>query len=242
MPLSTLEAPNLTERVVAALRERLAAGEFAQGAKLPSEGEIAGVYGVSRTVVREAISQLRASGYVETRRGVGTFARDAGAVTPAFPLAPIDPDALAEVIALLELRISLETETAALAAKRRTQEELRHLEDLLASIGAAAATGGDAPDADFEFHVAVAVATHNHYFADLLRHLGRAMIPRTRIDTAGVARRPRGDYARETNSEHHDVLRAIAAGDSDAARAAMRTHLVNSRERLRGLLGAEPLR
>jgi len=233
-----LDSPNLTEQVVAALATRIASGDIAAGAKLPSESEFVAEFGVSRTVVREAISQLRARGLVATHRGIGTFAREGTADAVAFPVRPIDPAALAEVLALLELRISLETEAAALAAKRRSDAHLARMEALLETITRAARTGGDAADADFEFHLCVAEAAGNHYFSDLMRHLGRAIIPRTRVDSAGAAKLDRAEYVREVNREHGDLLRAIAHGDSDAARAAMRTHLVNSRERLRLLRGS----
>ena len=233
----TFEAHSLTEQVVAALRTRIESGAIAPNAKLPSESELVGEFGVSRTVVREAISQLRARGLVETHRGIGSFTRDRATATVDFPMDAVDDATLAEVLALLELRISLETEAAALAAKRRSDPQLSRMDALLASIARAARTGGDAADADFEFHLCVAEASGNHYFPDLLRHLGRGVIPRTRIDSASLARLDRAEYLHEVNREHGDVLRAIAGGDSDAARAAMRTHLVNSRERLRSLRG-----
>jgi GntR family transcriptional regulator, transcriptional repressor for pyruvate dehydrogenase complex len=232
-----LDAPNLTEQVVAALHQRVQAGEFRSGQKLPSEGELVVTYHVSRTVVREAISQLRARGLVETRRGIGTFARDALPVETAFPVPRVDQATLAEVLALLELRISLETEAAALAAKRASPAQVDRLRALLETIESAAQTGGDAADPDFEFHLTVAESTGNHFFSDLLRHLGRAIIPRTRIDSSAAAHQERGDYLRAVNREHQDIFRAIARNDSDAARAAMRTHLANSRERLRALKG-----
>ena len=228
------EAPNLTDQVVAALRRRVEAGEFADGAKLPSEGELVTMYRVSRTVVREAMSQLRARGLVETRRGVGTFARPQATRSP-FPVAGVDPATLSEVIALLELRMSLETEAAALAAKRASNAQVERLRELLEAIESAAQSDDDAADPDFEFHLTVAEATGNHYFCDLLRHLGRTIIPRTRLDSSAAARQDRSDYLRGVNREHQDIFRAIARNDADAARAAMRTHLANSRERLRSL-------
>ena len=231
------DAPSLTDQVVAALHRRVEAGEFTDGAKLPSEGELVALYRVSRTVVREAISQLRARGLVETRRGIGTFAC-AHPPRPPFPAAGVDPATLGEVIALLELRMSLETEAAALAAKRASSAQVERLRELLEAIESATHTGDDAADPDFEFHLTVAEATGNHYFGDLLRHLGRTIIPRTRIDSSAAARQDRSDYLRGVNREHQDIFRAIARNDADAARAAMRTHLANSRERLRSLQGS----
>jgi DNA-binding FadR family transcriptional regulator len=228
-------APNLTEKVVAALRTRIESGEFAADAKLPSEGQLVRGYGVSRTVVREAISQLRARGLVATRRGIGTFARHGIESAVAFPASRVDPAMLDEVVALLELRISVETETAALAAARRSDAQLARMATLVEAIDRAGESGGDDADADFEFHVTVAEAAHNHYFADLLRHLGRAIIPRTRVDSPAAARQERAEYVRTVNREHQEVYRAIARRDPDAARAAMRTHLANSRERLSAL-------
>lgn len=231
------DATSLTEQMADRLGARIASGAIAAGAKLPSESELVAEFGVSRTVVREAISQLRARGLVSTQRGIGTFAQARPSGQVEFPVRRVDPAALAEVLALLELRISLETEAAALAAKRRSPEQLVRMEALLETINRTAISGGDAADADFEFHMWVAEAAGNHFFPDLMRHLGRAIIPRTRIDSASFARLDRAEYLREVNREHGDVLRAIANGDSDAARAAMRTHLVNSRERLRLLRG-----
>jgi GntR family transcriptional repressor for pyruvate dehydrogenase complex len=228
---------SLTERVAETLRRHIETQNLRPGAKLPSEAELVASYGVSRTVVREAISQLRAGAVVETHRGIGTFVRDPATTTTAFPATNVDRGTLAEVLALLELRISLETEAASLAAKRRTDVDVQRLEELVEAIAAMAETGGDAADADFEFHLAVASASGNHFFTDLLRHLGRAIIPRTRIDSPGIAHQARADYLRQVNHEHRAVFRAIARQDADAARAAMRTHLANSRERLRSVRG-----
>jgi GntR family transcriptional regulator, transcriptional repressor for pyruvate dehydrogenase complex len=231
------DSRNLTDGVVAALTQRVERGEFAAGSKLPTEGELVAAYRVSRTVVREAISQLRARGLIETRRGIGSFARDPRGVLP-FAMPRIDPAALADVLALLELRISVETEAAALAAQRRSSSQAARLTRLVREMEHAAAREGDAADADFQFHLTVAEATGNHFFPDLLTHLGRAIIPRTRIDSPGAAHEARGEYLRRVNREHQAIERAIVRQDGDAARAAMRTHLVHSRERLRQLRDA----
>lgn len=226
-------APNLSQRLVRTLTERLAGGALPAGTKLPTESELMAQYGVSRTVVREALSQLRAGGQVETRHGIGTFVCEPAEGRPAFPVPPIDSDALAESIALLELRISLETEGAALAAVRRTGQQLEAIRRALAAIADGADGPGGSIGADIEFHVAIASATGNHYFADLLRHLGPALIPRGLVDAMPPTRERRADHQRRLIAEHEDIVAAIARGDADGARAAMRTHLAKSRERLR---------
>jgi len=92
---------------------------------------------------------------------------------------------------------------------------------------------GDAVSPDFRFHLAIANATGNRYFADIMSHLGAALIPRARIDSSRLAQEDQPRYLRRVNREHEEIYAAIARGDSESARAAMRIHLTNSRERLR---------
>jgi GntR family transcriptional repressor for pyruvate dehydrogenase complex len=104
----------------------------------------------------------------------------------------------------------------------------------LAEFAAAIDQGRDSVAADFRFHLEIARATRNGHFADLLTSLGSMIIPRSRLDDgSGPPSAERLEYLRRVNTEHESILDAIASGDSDAARAAMRTHLSNSRERRR---------
>ncbi|MCZ2499229.1 FCD domain-containing protein [Xylophilus sp. Kf1] len=201
------------------------------GDKLPTESAIMQSYGVSRTVVREALSKLQAAGLVETRHGIGTFvlATRAGGI---FRLDPADMTNSIDAIAVLELRISLETESAGLAAHRRTEADLAAMRDALAGFTAAFAAGTDTVAPDFRFHLAIARATGNRYFADILDHLGATIIPRTRITATRIPREDQSHYLQRVNREHDEILEAIARSDAESARAAMRVHLTNSRERL----------
>ena len=113
----------LAQTVVDRLAGRIRRGEFKAGDKLPTEYEITRAFGVSRTVVREAMSRLQAAELVETRHGVGTFVRE-GADSAPFRIAPVETATLNELIAILELRLSIEAEAAALAASRRSQAHL----------------------------------------------------------------------------------------------------------------------
>ena len=138
-----------------------------------------------------------------------------------------------DVIHVLELRISLETEAAGLAAQRATPEQCRAMENALTHFAAAIDEQSDAVPSDFEFHLEVAKATGNRHFADLMTYLGRRIIPRTRVNTADQAPEGREAYLKRVHSEHESIYNAIRNQDAESARAAMRTHLSNSRDRLR---------
>ena len=202
------------------------------GHKLPTEAELMGRFGVSRTVVRESISKLQASGLVETRHGIGSFVIEPPA-TGTFSIAPGDFATVADVISVLELRISLETEAAGLAAQRRGEENLRSMQAALQAFHESIRNDSDAVPSDFQFHMEVARATGNRHFAELMTYLGTMIIPRTRLNTARTAPEGRLRYLQRVNAEHETIYIAIRDRDAEAARAAMRTHLSNSRERLR---------
>ena len=222
----------LVGEIVASLGERVQQGHWPAGHKLPSESEIMAEFEVSRTVVREALSRLQAAGAVETRHGIGTFVL-APRESANFSLGSVDLAMVGDVIALLELRISLETEAAGLAAQRRTDAQLAQMQTALDDFQAALGQDSDAVPSDFAFHMEVARATHNRHFADLMGYLGTMVIPRARINTAQAAPEGRLNYLQKVHGEHESILSAIRNQDTEAARAAMRTHLSNSRERLR---------
>ncbi|CAB3865539.1 FadR/GntR family transcriptional regulator [Achromobacter anxifer] len=223
---------NLAQGLVDSITERIRGGEIRPGDKLPTESEIMREFGVSRTVVREALSRLQASGLVETHHGVGTYALEPSGGND-FRVDPADIATVRDVLVLLELRICLESEAASLAAARRNQAQLHEMRRALDAFRSALDTSGDTVTPDFQFHLLVAQATGNRYFADLMSHLGSAIIPRTRINSAKFAHEDRAAYLERVNLEHEDIYGAILRQDAEAARAAMRTHLSNSRERLR---------
>jgi len=222
----------LAFELVEALGERIRDGRYGVGDKLPTEAAIMGEFGVSRTVVREAISKLQAAGLVETKHGIGTFVVGLGDAAP-FRIGPEQFATLRDVIAVLELRIGVETEAAALAAQRRGEDNLREMRSALAAFAAAVEDGSDAVGADFRFHAEIARSTQNPHFAELMASLGAKIIPRSRLGGDEASSEQHREYLRRVNAEHESIFDAIVAGDADGARAAMRTHLVNSRERRR---------
>lgn len=226
------KSKSLTLHLVEKMTTQIRAGQLKAGDKLPTEAAIMQAHGVSRTVVREAISRMQASKLLETRHGIGTFVLPQDSA-PSFSVSAHQLSTLREVIALLEFRISIETEAAALAAQRRNSDNLKELRLIMSAFSKALADGRDAVQADFLFHQEIARATQNQHFQELMHSLGTGAIPRGRLEKSALLQPDRLLYLRKVYEEHESILNAIEAQDAEAARAAMRTHLSNSRDRLK---------
>ena len=221
---------SLVQEVMNDLCAKIQRGLYQPGEKLPTEPEVMAEQGVSRTVVREAMSRLQAAGLVETRHGVGTFVLTPSA-TPAEAVA-INLT-VSDVLAMLELRVSVETEAAGLAALRRSEEQLTLMRRALDDFDEKAGRGESTVDADFRFHLQIALVTGNKYFEDFYRRLGVSTIPRTRLDLSKFMPEPTETYMVRLNFEHRSILDAIAQKDPQTASAGMRMHLSSSYKRLR---------
>lgn len=222
---------NLSQQVVSNIARLIESGALAPGQRLPSESEIVRREGVSRTVVREAISKLQAAGLIETRHGIGSFVSE---LTDRgdFGIERTVANTVGDVMALLEVRIGIETEGAALAATRRTEEHLRAMAKAMEAFLQEIHTGQGGVNPDFQFHLEIAKATGNRYFLDILGTIGSKGIPRSRFQTE-EREGQRQEYLERINREHEDIYNAILRSDPEAARAAVRNHLGNSRERMR---------
>jgi DNA-binding FadR family transcriptional regulator len=219
----------LAQRVVAGLKDKILAGDLAPGAKLPSESELVEEYAVSRTVVREAVTRLRAEGLVETQQGRGSFVL----AVPEPSSFSVESSAIrtqADVMAMLDFRIGVESEAAALAALHRTPADVSLIQDAMDGFVRAGHQG--AVEADFAFHLAIARATGNRFYVDLLGSLGPMMImlPRTRLSAAYSM--TDATHVERVQREHDNVAAAVLARDVETARAAMRLHLGNTRRRV----------
>ena len=227
-------APNLTSGLVERLTFEIESGKLAPGSRLPTEQALINATGVSRTVVREAISALRANGLVITRQGVGAFVSPDAQNRP-FRIHADDLRSINEVLKVFELRISIETEAAGFAAERRTRRHLGDMKRCLRLIDHQIELGQSAADADYIFHKAIFAAANNSYFVQFLEFLGRFIIPRQRIQRGLEDPDQRGIYLKRIQKEHFAIFDAIKAADPEAARKAARAHLVNAQERYRQL-------
>jgi GntR family transcriptional repressor for pyruvate dehydrogenase complex len=232
-------ARNLTEEVIGRLKKEIGAGRLAPGTRLPTEQELMAAMGVSRTVVREAVAALRADGLVTTRQGSGAYvAADVSRVP--FRIDPEGLSSIEDVLEVMELRLAVEVEAAARAAERMTPRRLMPLARALRGIEAAIRKGEGAVNEDFAFHLAIAEASGNTRFAELLEFLGRHVIPRQSVRLGKIAPGEQQGYLARIQSEHQRIQEAIAGGDPGEARKAMREHLTRSIKRYRQLAGRQP--
>ena len=222
---------SLVDRVAGLLTEEILSGRLPVGSKLPTEVKLVEQLGVSRTVIREAISRLRNAGLVEPRQGSGVFV-----LKPA--TAPLDlavdeahtHEAKAKVLQIVEVRRAVEGEAAGLAAERATPSDVATMRAALVTLDEAVAAGGDGVDEDLAFHRVIADSTENPVMGATVRYLGEVLRTGMRVTRANEARRD--DFMEQVRSEHGAIVDAIDAGDRKAARDAARRHMRQAARRL----------
>ncbi len=229
--IKTLQGgPNLTEQVASSLLNDIVGNRYRLGEVLPSEQSLATSFGVSRTVLREAISRLKAEGLVATRQGVGVIVTSNR--RSSFQLQTTDSSDLDEILQVVELRLGLETEAAALAAMRRKAKDLHTMEEALEQM-ATALSDGDVPAgvrADVNFHRALCAATGNPHYEALFAYLSQFFRENISVSRDRSARRAGQGYQAQT--EHEAIHEAIASGNPDRARECARRHVENTALRL----------
>jgi GntR family transcriptional repressor for pyruvate dehydrogenase complex len=222
----------LSERVVQALRGQLLAGEFGPGQQLPTEGRLTETFGVSRTVVREAIAQLAADGLVEARQGAGVFAIGRG-IDAFATLSSENSRSISNALNVLEVRMGIEIESAGLAALRRNSAQEAGIQEAFFEFERLLQVGQPTGKTDFAFHRAIAAATNNPFYLEVLDALGSRTIPCDVTSPWGTDSVLTRSYQEGLQREHLVILRAISLGDADAARDGMRAHLSASQQRYR---------
>ena len=226
-------SPRLSDSVARRLEAWISAENLPSGAQLPTEKVLCERFGVSRAVIREAISRLKADGCVTTRQGSGAFvaARPGQA---SFRLvranAGVASTADKEIADIFELRYLVEAGAAELAAQRRADTDLERMGDAIRRMAAALESGADAVADDDAFHVAVAAATHNPQIERFQMFMGQQFSD-SRAPTWS-AEGHRTGRAQEAQAEHQRIFDAIVAGDALAARAAAVAHLTRAARRL----------
>jgi DNA-binding FadR family transcriptional regulator len=210
-----LRGATLSGQVIARLRQQITSGAWPVGSRIPTEPELVAQLGVARNTVREAVRALAHNGLLDIRQGSGTWviatSELAGVMQRRFAAA--DPEHVTE------LRGTLEAAAAGFAARRRTPDDLRRLDDLLAQREQAWASGDrDAfVDADSAFHLAVVGASHNEVLTELYADLGQVIRDSLR-EHFGAHLSP------EEYMDHTRLLAAIRAADPATATAEAAAH------------------
>lgn len=232
--------PKLADRVADAIGSSIRSGTLQPGAKLPTEQQLTVDHGVSRTVVREAVARLAADGLVTARQGAGIYVNEV-APTLGGMLAEVTSK-VSVVLNVLEVRMAVEIEAAALAAQRRSASQEADIAAAFAEFGDLLGRGEPTGAADFAFHRAIAAATNNPFYVEILDVLGRRTIPRDLVTTVASGLLRSAEYQQKLQGEHRAILDAICDGDSASARDAMRRHLSSSQRRYQSLLqsGGQP--
>lgn len=218
----------LPARIASEIVRQITEGSWQPGYKLPTEHRLAQSFGVSRSVIREAIAQLRSEGLIETRQGVGAFVTE----PDRRQAIRIEPETLADrdhFRSLFQLRMALEIEAAGLAAVHHTAEDMRKLDEALAGMSGHKKWADEGIDADLAFHRALASATHNEYFPLVLGFIAERISQAIR---AARARAVLEEIVEITIQEHQAVRDAIAERDPLKARDVMRKHVVGAAQRV----------
>jgi DNA-binding FadR family transcriptional regulator len=198
------------------------------GEKLPTEHILAKTFGVSRSVVREAIAQLRNEGLVETRQGVGAFVTEAlgrGSIR----IEQADLHDRESFRSLFQLRMPLEIEAAGLAAVHHDDADLKKLDDSLAQMTGAEKWTDQGIVADLVFHRALAAATHNEYYPLFIGFIAERISLAINVARAAAVLE---EIVEVTIAEHVAIRDAVATRDPLVARIAMRHHIMGAAGRL----------
>jgi len=221
------KSKSLTNELAKSLEEEIISGKLKAGEKLPSSKSIEEQAGVSRSVVREAVAQLRAQGLVQSRQGVGVFVTQK---TPqmAFVIDAEEFQSLHEAINILELRMAVETETASRAASLRSEAQLEEITHRMMAMEKTIAKGITSAEEDLNFHLAIADASGNPYFSRFIKYIGSGVESSRTIITVDMTLDDKNNFFKAIQDEHRHITNAIKMGSPEMAGAAMKAHLISS--------------
>jgi GntR family transcriptional regulator, transcriptional repressor for pyruvate dehydrogenase complex len=229
------------EEVADRIQQMILDKKLKPGDKLAPVTELAERFQVGRSAVREALSALQAMGYIEMRQGEGTFVRHFNVDALSRPLSPAVLLKSEEILELLEVRKVMETASAGLAAERRTSEDLQALREALDKMRKGIHASEELGEqADIEFHLAVARATHNRMLSHFMNTLSSAM-RETMKESRKIWLYGEKATAERLYQEHEGIFQAIFEGDGSLARERMQNHLTKVEEFLKNLIdGKDP--
>lgn len=219
--------PRLADQLYDRLLQQITDGKYPEETKLPPEFELCETFGVSRPVVREALFRLQADGIIVSQRGAGSYVRRRPS-PELVRLAPIG--GLAELVRCMELRSALEGDAAYMAAMRRSNDDLKAMEQALLDMRVAFESRQVGNEADFRFHQSIAIACGNDLFVTMLQSLSQQIFDYMRV-MRSLALSSAVTRGQRVQQEHERIYNAIREQQPEQARDAMREHIYNSRMR-----------
>lgn len=211
--------PKLVDQVTKFLNDQIENKVYEEGDKLPTENALVEQLGVSRPVIREALSRLIYDGILESRQGSGVMVADSASKI-TFRLEPFDDSNVTESKNLLELRAILEGDAAFLAAKRRNEGHLKDLEKCLKKIKETSHLDDQSVIEDIKFHESIAIASCNPYLSDFIEFFRNRLKPLF-MKTHSI--HLHGDTWKF--EDHNRIYQAILKKDSEGARNAAIRHI-----------------
>jgi GntR family transcriptional repressor for pyruvate dehydrogenase complex len=205
------------------IRDLIFIGQVKPGDRLPAERSLAETMGVSRPTIREAVARLVNLGLLEHHQGQGTFVREYSADHDLNPLKVLVGDADGSPLHLLEVRLGLECNSAVLAARRATEEDIARLKESLQSIRELTDAGQTAYQEDVHFHMRIAYASKNPVQINLMKYFYDLLLLGIRDNLTHLYRNPGNRQA--IRSQHEAIFAAIENRDTQAAFDAMRLHI-----------------
>jgi GntR family transcriptional repressor for pyruvate dehydrogenase complex len=220
--LKPIKPKRISDQVFDQLRELIFRGEFKAGEKILTERDLAEAFGVSRTSVREAINKLVVMGLLEQKQGQGTFVR-LPATREQSILANMVESQDASISDLLEVRMGLECNAAAMAASRAVEKDLQFMEKSIDEMQKEVASGRLGTEADASFHMAIAYATNNPLQVFIMKNFYDFLFSGIKANLEGLYKIPGNiDIILK---QHRAIYQAIREHNPEAAYRAMKRHI-----------------
>lgn len=226
-PITIKGRKNLADTVFERLHRAIKSGAYHEGERLPTEHDLAAEFQVSRPVIRDALKRLRDQDLVYSKRGAGSFVRQAGVKEP-LGFEPLE--SIADLQSCYEFRLTIEPEAARIASERRSVSRIAAVQEALHSMRDATMRERHREDADFAFHLGVAQASENPYFATAMEALKDHIAVGMQFHGRSLKKSATG--LMDVYDEHLAIFNAIQDGRGKLASDLMRQHLLGSRDRL----------
>mgnify|MGYP001255153543 FL=1 len=229
MTLRPIKRRHLFEEIILAIEQYIIQEKIKPGEKLPSENEFAERFQVSKTVVREALSVLRANGIIEKRSGAGTFLKDPNVNVISMKIASnlMDKDQLQQ---LMEFRLGIEVAAVRLAVRNASDEDIEAMKRAHERLVHAYERGSIGIEEDFQFHLHIMKATKNIFYIHTFQSFADVFEGGLRLSKLQTAKLPH--RKKEVNEEHFNIIKGLVERDEEQAALAMKHHLLNTDKKI----------